>query len=123
MMWESTLLSHIYAIKERICSMIHVRNGICRILVLLCAILVILLFSVVCYARENPDAYINWGEAILIHDFPQFTDAGKDYRGELPGKFGSQFPRMLICDNGDWLVAYTIYDRRQCPLWVAVCGR
>ena len=74
--------------------MIHVRNGICRILVLLCAILVILLFSVVCYARENPDAYINWGEAILIHDFPQFTDAGKDYRGELPGKFGSQFPRM-----------------------------
>ena len=90
--------------------MIHVRNGICRILVLLCAILVILLFSVVCYARENPDAYINWGEAILIHDFPQFTDAGKDYRGELPGNFGSQFPRMLICDNGDWLVAYTIYD-------------
>ena len=62
-----------------------------------------------CYAVENSTVDISWDESVLINYTPFYTDAGADARGTYPGKFGSQFPRMLVTDDGTWYVAYTIY--------------
>lgn len=52
---------------------------------------------------------ILWHEAEMINDEPYFQDRGEDARSICPGKFGSQYPRMLIMKNGDWLIVYTVY--------------
>lgn len=73
------------------------------------AVVMSLMMGMTAYAAEDGGIDINWGEAVLVNNIPQFTDAGADARGERPGTFGSQFPRMLIMKNNVWLSAYTIY--------------
>ena len=51
-----------------------------------------------------------WGSATLIQNQPQFTDAGPDANQSAPGKYGSQFPRLVKLSNGSWLIGYTIMD-------------
>ncbi|WP_432991019.1 RICIN domain-containing protein [Dactylosporangium sp. CA-233914] len=63
-------------------------------------------------AAANPpgdSTAVSWGSATLINNVAPFTDAGTDARGEHPGTFGSQFPRMTRLANGNLLVVYTIY--------------
>lgn len=50
-----------------------------------------------------------WGSPSLINDVPQFQDQGPDGRGVIPGKWGSEFPRLLKTSDQSWLAVYTIY--------------
>lgn len=59
-------------------------------------------------AQASDTPMITWEEPVLVHNIMPFTDAGPDARGERPGNFGSQFPRMITNGN-TWLAAYTIY--------------
>jgi hypothetical protein len=52
---------------------------------------------------------VSWGSATLINNVPNFTDAGTDARGERPGTYGSQFPRISKATDGGLLIVYTIY--------------
>jgi hypothetical protein len=57
-----------------------------------------------------PDAgAVSWG-ATVVNDFPQFADQGPDARGEHPGRYGSQFPRVAKLADGSYVLAYTFYD-------------
>ncbi|MEK0316788.1 sialidase family protein [Cohnella sp. 56] len=51
-----------------------------------------------------------WEQPVLIHDLPVFEDRGLDARYSPPGKFGSQYGRMVFLQDGSWLTVYTIYD-------------
>jgi len=55
-------------------------------------------------------AKIKWQEPVLIHNIPVFEDKGIDIRLQHPGKWGSQYARMLELKDGSWLVVYTVYD-------------
>ncbi|RKP52922.1 hypothetical protein D7Z26_14305 [Cohnella endophytica] len=51
-----------------------------------------------------------WEKPVLIHELPAFEDLGLDARYSHPGKFGSQYGRMVLLRDGSWLTVYTIYD-------------
>ncbi|MFB9279293.1 exo-alpha-sialidase [Cohnella cellulosilytica] len=53
---------------------------------------------------------VSWEPPVLIHDIPAFEDLGVDARYSHPGKYGSQYGRMVFLKNGTWLTVYTIYD-------------
>lgn len=85
-------------------------NTIKKIAAIILAMFMLLpLTCLTCYAVENSTVDISWDESVLINYTDFYTDAGADARGTYPGKFGSQFPRMLVTDDGTWYVAYTIY--------------
>ena len=85
-------------------------NTIKKIAAIILAVFMLLpLTCLPCYAVENSTVDISWDESVLINYTDFYTDAGADARGTYPGKFGSQFPRMLVTDDGTWYVAYTIY--------------
>lgn len=85
-------------------------NTIKKIAAIILAMFMLLpLTCLPCYAVENSTVDISWDESVLINYTDFYTDAGADARGTYPGKFGSQFPRMLVTDDGTWYVAYTIY--------------
>lgn len=52
---------------------------------------------------------IEWKEPAVVNNEPQFSDNGLDARSIHPGKFGSQYPRMLFRKNGEWMIVYTVY--------------
>ena len=49
------------------------------------------------------------GYPVLIRDIPHFNDSGKDSRLGYPGRL-FEYGRMVILQDGSWLVVYTIYD-------------
>ena len=53
---------------------------------------------------------VAWEKTGLINAVSNFVDGGKDARGISPGRFGSQYGRMIKLTNGTWLIVYTIYD-------------
>lgn len=53
---------------------------------------------------------VSWGKPALIHDLPEFKDKGLDARLIHPGKFGSEYARLLYLPDNSWLVVYTVYD-------------
>ena len=52
---------------------------------------------------------ISWKKPVLINNEPLREDAGPDARQIHPGRFGSQYPRMVILEDGSWLAVYTVY--------------
>ncbi|MBA4165988.1 MAG: exo-alpha-sialidase [Chitinophagaceae bacterium] len=55
---------------------------------------------------------ITWSEPVLINNMPKFKDAGKvkdavDFYREQ-GTYGSQYARMVVLADGNWLAGYTI---------------
>lgn len=52
---------------------------------------------------------ISWREPVLINNELLCEDAGPDARQIHPGRFGSQYPRMVILEDGSWVVVYTVY--------------
>ncbi|MEA5015860.1 MAG: hypothetical protein VB099_15000 [Candidatus Limiplasma sp.] len=52
---------------------------------------------------------IQWQDPVLVHDLPPFEDQGPDARLLRPGRFGSQYPRMVTLKDGSWLAVYTVY--------------
>ncbi len=60
-----------------------------------------------------PPPAIAWKQAVVIHDIPPFTDAGKVYHADGTwnrehGKYGSEYGRMVKVAGNTWLAAYTI---------------
>lgn len=52
---------------------------------------------------------ISFGTAILVNEVPVFPSKSRDARGIFPGRFGSQYPRLLRLKSGQWLSVYTVY--------------
>jgi hypothetical protein len=55
---------------------------------------------------------LTWDAPVIINNMPVFKDAGKvkdamDYF-RYQGNYGSQYARMIILKNGNWLAGYTI---------------
>ncbi|WP_168735582.1 RICIN domain-containing protein [Cohnella fermenti] len=66
-----------------------------------------LVFAASAAAESGPT---QWSPSVVVNNIPQYTDMGADSKNVLPGKYGSQYGRLLMLDNGDWLASYTIYD-------------
>lgn len=80
--------------------------------VLASAVLVSTLLNAVPASADPPGdgTSFTWSSATTINNVTPFTDAGTDARGDYPGKYGSQFPRMTELSDGSWIIVYTIYD-------------
>jgi hypothetical protein len=51
-----------------------------------------------------------WQKPVVIHNLPLFEDAGLDARLLRPGRYGCQYSRMVVLEDGSWLAVYTVYD-------------
>ena len=54
-------------------------------------------------------AEIYWKKPVVINNEALSLDSGLDARLIHPGRFGSQYPRMLFRKNGVWMIVYTVY--------------
>ena len=50
-----------------------------------------------------------WQKPVIINNEDLRSDSGLDARSIHPGRFGSQYPRMLFRKNGQWMIVYTVY--------------
>ena len=53
---------------------------------------------------------MQWSASIIINNIPYFTDSGLDAQQHRPGRYGSQYARMVKVGESNWIVVYTIYD-------------